>query len=149
MTLILAKTHLLKLNFFIRPTIIFSCILFSACSTPSLVNNSNSYDFYLLNAQTGAYCKGYNDAKIASSCLSIIPTNFYLHEVKVIENIYQQQIREPNRLASLMNILISGKNLDYQATPLGNARYQLPINQQTDTVWDVLEKVDELNYRNK
>ena len=142
MTLISALIKNLKRPVFAKTALFFSFLLLSACGLSNLKPNFATYDFYLLNMDTGAFCKGYNDPSININCRSLVPTNFHHFDVKVIENIYQQQITEPNRVLSLMTIMTAGDNLDYTAIQLEDGRYQLPKNQQTDTVWDVLIRID-------
>ncbi len=128
---------------------IAASLLVSACSGVNVSQLTKEFDYYWLDAGTGMYCKAFADPDLNKHCKSIVPTNFHSREVQVIENIYQQQITGPNRILSLMNIITSGDNLDYQPVQLANNIYQLPINQQTDTVWEVLIKIDRLTHLKK
>jgi hypothetical protein len=122
--------------------ILLSSLILSACSSASFNFNSGPFDFYLLNTKTGSYCKRYLDEEIKGPCQNLVSTLIYPHETRVIENIYQQELDNRSKIGSLINIILRGDHLDYTATQIDNNIYRLPINQQTDTVWDVLDKTD-------
>ncbi|NRA20530.1 MAG: hypothetical protein HRU05_08625 [Oceanospirillaceae bacterium] len=113
-----------------------------AAATSSIGLHTAPVTHYLLNEHTGSYCQGYADASIKGQCQSLIPVATNILDTRVIGNIYQQQITEPNRIASLIGIILRGDNLDYRATLLDNGLYSVPVNQQTNTVWSTLKRID-------
>ena len=141
-----AKNLLLKQGLLKGLFLLSTALLISACGVSKLKPDFSEFSFYSLNPDTGYYCKGYDSDPAKKYCKSIIPTNFNHLETRVIENIYQQQVTEPNRVISLINIILSGENIDYKPVLLENGAYKLPITQQTDTVWDVIVKIDGLTH---
>ncbi len=123
--------------------LMISSLIIVGCSIPKIdLSPSTSY---LLNPQSGKFCAGYDEPDRIGACQDLKQVAFNVFDVKEIENIYQQKISGTNRTSSLINILLNGDNLDYQATQLENGLYRLPINQQTATVWRVLKKISDPN----
>lgn len=127
---------------------LITCVVLSACSSSSLISNSGPFEFYLLNTQTGAYCKGYTDQDIKGPCHSLLSTVIFAQHTKAIEEIYQQELSDRTKIGNLINVILRGKNLEYPIARVAKYMYRLPINQQTDTVWDVLEKIEDLTDQN-
>jgi len=126
-------------------TITSSILLLSACGISNFKPNFEKPSHYTLNPENGAFCKGYDSDDSLKYCRSLIPTNFSHVETRKIEQVYQQDVEGPNRVMSLVNIIIAGENLNYTPIQLANGLYKLPINKQTDTVWDVIYKLSDLN----
>ncbi|MFT5705837.1 MAG: hypothetical protein ACI9ES_000106 [Oceanospirillaceae bacterium] len=140
------KSIFVQLSALNKLPLLLVTILLSACSVSSQLLNNEPFNFYLLNSHTGSYCQGYENQELKGPCRSLTKTISHHQEVKVIENIYQQKITDPNRIGSLMGILLEGEHLTYQVTALEQEGVlQLPINQQTDTVWRVLVEMDSLS----
>ena len=140
------KTYLSVSNTFIKSNLKFNFLLLTSlllagCSIPKIDLNTAAASSYLLNPDTGKYCIGYEDLEKKGVCQDLIQIAFNVFDAKEIENIYQQKISGPNRPISLINIILNGDNVDYQPTKLENGLYQLPINQQTNTVWRVMKKI--------
>lgn len=124
---------------------LITCVVLSACSSSSLISNNSPFGFYLLNTQTGAYCKGYTDQDIKGACQSLLSTVIFPQHTKAIEKVYQQALSDRSKIGDLINVILRGDNLEYPVAKVAKYMYRLPINQQTDTVWDVLEKIAELS----
>ncbi|MCJ8299204.1 MAG: hypothetical protein MJK13_09765 [Pseudomonadales bacterium] len=131
---------------FLSGAVLATSLLIAGCGTSAVKVNFDSFNYYTINPNTGAYCKAYDNQDTISHCQSVIPTNFALTETRVIESAYRQKITDKNRIRGLINMMTLGDNLDYQVTALENGSYRLEINQQTDTVWQVLEKIKKLTY---
>jgi len=123
-------------------TIASSILLLSACGISNFKPNFEPSSHYTLNPENGAFCKGYDSDESLKYCLGLIATNFNYIETTEIEDIYQEKIEGPNRVINLINIITQGKNLTYTSERLSNGLYKLPINKQTNTVWDVLYKLN-------
>ncbi|MEH6445317.1 MAG: hypothetical protein V7784_15590 [Oceanospirillaceae bacterium] len=144
------KSIFTKLSTLNKLPLLLVTVLLSACSiSPQLLNNE-PFSFYILNSQTGLFCKGYTNQELKGVCKSLTQTVHHHHEVKAIENIYQQKIKQPNRVGSLIGILLKGEHANYKVTAFENESvFQLPINQQTDTVWRVLLEISSSSGDNK
>jgi hypothetical protein len=130
---------------FRKLTLTSSILLLSACGISDFKPNFEKFSFYTLNPESGAFCKRYDSDENLKYCRSIIPTNFSHIETRKIENVYLQDVVGPNRVMSLVNIITAGENLTYTPVQLANGLYKLPINEQTNTVWDVIFKLADLN----
>ena len=124
-----------------------SSILLAGCAA-NLGLNTPPVTHYLVNTQTGAFCLGYADTEYKGQCQSLISLAINIVESKVIENIYQQQIEGPNRVSSAIKMITRGEHLDYRAQLLDSGLYSVPVNQQTNTVWRTLKKIEHDTYAN-
>lgn len=134
-----ASTHLAN-N--LAKVCIGSSIVLAGCASNNLGLNTQPVTHYLVNKDTGAFCRAYADKDIKGQCRSLLVVATSILESRVIENIYQQQITPPNRAASVIDIILQGDNKDYKAQQLENGLYSVPSNQQTDTVWRTLIKIE-------
>jgi len=123
-------------------TITSSILLLSACGISNFKPNFEKPSHYTLNPENGSFCKRYDSDESLKYCLSLIATNFSYIETTEIEEVYQEKVEGPNRVMNLINIIIQGNNLTYTSERLSNGLYKLPINEQTNTVWDVLFKLN-------
>lgn len=130
-----------RLSTFSKLTLSSTVLLLSACGISDLKPNFKEFSYYLLNPNTGAFCKGYDAKDSNKHCKSLIVTNFNHLKSKTIESAYQQKITEPNRVTSLINIILSGDNITYTPTLLDDGYYKLPINKQTNSVWTVVSQL--------
>jgi len=134
------STHLA--NNLVAKICIGSSIILTGCAASNLGLNTQPVTHYLVNKDTGAFCRGYADKETKGQCRSLIIVAANILESRVIGNIYQQPISEPNRVASVIDIILNGDHKDYSAQQLDNGLYSVPSNQQTDTVWRTLIKIE-------
>lgn len=144
--LTIARTHL-SANTLAKAMLGFSLFL-TGCAQTTLGINTAPVTHYLVNTDTGAYCRAYADTSAKGQCQSLISLASHILESKVIENIYQQPIEGPNRALSAINLIIRGDNIDYQSQLLDSGLYSVPVNQQTNTVWRTLKKIEHDTYSN-
>lgn len=126
-------------------SLIIGSLLIAGCSIPKIDLNTSPATSYLLNSETGKYCIGYDELEKVGLCQDLLQVAFNVFDAKEIDNIYQQKISGNNRPSSLINIILNGDNIDYEPVRLENGLYQLPINQQTNTVWRVMKKITTLS----
>ncbi len=139
------KSASCRLSTFSKLTLSSTVLLLSACGISDLKPNFEEFSYYTLNPESGAFCKRYDSDENLKYCRSVIPTNFSHIETRKIELVYQQDVVGPNRVMSLINIITAGENLTYTPARLANGLFKLPINEQTDTVWDVIFKLADQN----
>lgn len=131
---------------FTYKTLVVGSLFLVGCNVAGIKINTDTPNAYLLNPNTGAFCKGFLKNEKRSACVSLLPVAFHHAETREIENIYQQKIIGANRPAGMIKIMLNGENLDYQAKELESGIYKLPMNQQTNTVWRVLKRIDQKTY---
>jgi|GEM_PF-1065667 len=139
----IASANLVKNT--LAKAVIAGSVILTGCASSSLSSlaiNTAPVTNYLVNKDTGAFCRAYADKDVKGQCRSLVVVSTSILESRVIENIYQQQIIAPNRAASVIDIILHGDNRDYQAQRLDNGLYTVPSNQQTDTVWRTLIKIE-------
>lgn len=99
-------------------------------------NDPSAEQFYTLDTQNLQLCRGNT-----KNCLSLTLIAVSLERAGPIERAYNTSLKGPNYPVSLAKLLISPPNQSYSATPLSQGKttgYRLPINAQTNSVWNVL-----------
>ncbi|MBV1788798.1 hypothetical protein KQ940_12100 [Marinobacterium sp. D7] len=118
--------------------VLLGATLSGCIDTGDLMKQDPSVDqFYTLDKDRLLLCRGTSnqcqDLTLIASAEELMPQ---------IERIYGGTISGPNYPVSLAKLITEPPQGQYKATPLGESgRYlQLPINRQTDSVWDTLKK---------
>ncbi|WP_432697619.1 hypothetical protein ACQUQP_04515 [Marinobacterium sp. YM272] len=117
----------------------------TGCGGDFLKQDPTVSQFYTLDTDKLLLCQG-----LSKSCRDLIPIASAQHLVPKIEQAYDGELTGPNYPINLARMLIDPPNGGYKASPVDeNGRYvQLPINAQTDTVWDVLKQAHDSIYNN-
>lgn len=122
-------------------------VALSGCiNTDNLLKPATGVDeYYTFDSQQLRLCRGqskncYDLAVIVSDRLQLAP----------VEQAYGSQISGPNYPLQLAQTLINPPHGEYQAQPQGEdgRYYRLPINQQTDAVWQALGNAFDGLYNN-
>lgn len=115
----------------------------AGCGGDFLKQDPTVDQFYTLDSEKLQLCQG-----LTNSCMDLIPIASTQHLVPKIERAYGADLTGPNYPLNLARMLINPPDGSYKASPVDeNGRYtRLPINEQTDTVWDVLKEAHESIY---
>lgn len=115
----------------------------AGCGGDLLKQDPTIDQFYTLDSEKLRLCQG-----LSNSCRDLIPFASALHLIPKIERGYDTDLKGPNYPLSLARLMIDPPNGDYKVSPVDeNGRYlRLPINEQTDLVWDVLQEAHESIY---
>ncbi len=117
----------------------------AGCGGDFLKSDPTVDQFYTLDTEKLRLCQG-----LTNGCRDLIPIASAQHLAPKIERVYGADLTGPNYPLNLTRMMINPPGATYEASPVDeNGRYvRLPINTQTDTVWDVLQEAHDSIYDN-
>lgn len=108
------------------------------CMDSQLMQRDPTVDrFYSLDSETLQLCRG-----LSKQCHSLITIAYSRELLPKIEQAYGSEITGPNYPLSLAQLMMNPPGGEYKTSTVdSNGRYlRLPVNDQTDTAWHVLEQ---------
>ncbi|SEG60919.1 hypothetical protein [Marinobacterium lutimaris] len=115
----------------------------AGCGGDFLKQDPTVDQFYTLDSEKLMLCRG-----LTRECRDLIPIASAQHLAPKIERAYGTDLKGPNYPLNLTRMMINPPDGSYKASPVDeNGRYiRLPINEQTDLVWDVLQEAHDSIY---
>lgn len=126
-------------------TLILGGLLSGCIKTDNLLQRDpTANQYYKLDSRDLRLCRGET-----SDCYGLTPIVSARIQLRPMEAKYGQRVNGPNYPVNFARMLINPPEGSYSVEQLEGGRfYRLPINEYTDTAWDVLDQIYRDFYNN-